>query len=111
MLRRRVVNRDGTRRYRFPIQGKFAVTRPPPEEPTVRKTLTVATNSHSTLPYPADLIEAALVANLFCPGEEKHTMCEPQAQIANSGLIRTRVDLFNFEQTPYSRLNYSGRGS
>jgi len=38
-------------------------------------------------------------------------MCEPQAQIANSGLIRTRVDLFNFEQTPYSRLNYSGRGS
>jgi len=51
------------------------------------------------------------MVNLFCPGEEKHTMCEPQAQMANSGLIRTRVDLFPFIQTTYSRLNYSSRGS
>jgi hypothetical protein len=36
MLQRQVVNRDGTRRYRCPVQSKFAVTRPPPEEPTVR---------------------------------------------------------------------------
>ena len=36
MLQRQVVNRDGTRRYRCPVQSKFAVTRPRPEEPTVR---------------------------------------------------------------------------
>ena len=36
MLQRQVVNREGTRRYRCPVQSKFAVTRPPPEEPTVR---------------------------------------------------------------------------
>ncbi len=43
MLQRQAVNRDGTRRYRCPVQSKFAVTRPPPEEPTVRTALTVAT--------------------------------------------------------------------
>ena len=43
MLERRVVNRDGTRRYRCPVQSKFAVTRPPPEEPAVRTALTAAT--------------------------------------------------------------------
>src|SRR5208337_877816 len=30
MLQRQVVNPDGTRRYRCPVQSKFAVTRPPP---------------------------------------------------------------------------------
>ena len=30
MLQRQVVNLDGTRRYRCPVQSKFAVTRPPP---------------------------------------------------------------------------------
>src|SRR5208337_3188562 len=42
MLQRQVVNRDGTRRYRCPVQSKFGVTRPPPEEPTARGALAVA---------------------------------------------------------------------
>jgi len=69
MLERQVVNLDGARRYRCPVQSKFAGTRPPPvfgrltsrfrgielflpampsssrEEPTARKTLTVASSS------------------------------------------------------------------
>jgi len=30
MLQGQAVNRDGTRRYRCPVQSKFAVARPPP---------------------------------------------------------------------------------
>jgi hypothetical protein len=45
MLQRQVLNRDGTRRYRCPVQSKFAVARRPPEEPTVRTALTVPTPS------------------------------------------------------------------
>jgi hypothetical protein len=29
----------------------------------------------------------ALVANSLCPGQEKHTMCELEVQIANSGSV------------------------
>src|ERR1017187_3174356 len=45
MLPRQVVNRDATRCYRWLVQSKIVVTRPPPEEPTVRKALTVATTA------------------------------------------------------------------
>src|SRR5208337_3561083 len=38
-----VINLDGTRRHRCLVQSKIVVTRPPPEEPTVRTALTVAT--------------------------------------------------------------------
>src|SRR5208337_164866 len=50
MLQRQVVNREGTRRYRCPVQSQFAVTRAPPEEPTVRTALTVATRSENQTP-------------------------------------------------------------
>src|SRR5271157_799999 len=56
MLQRQVVNLDGTRPYRCPVQSKFAVTRPPPEEPTVRTALTgypLATLTTDRLRQPA----------------------------------------------------------
>ncbi len=42
----------------------------------------------------------ALRADSACKvARENHTMCEPQAH-ANSGLVRTRVGLVTFIQTP-----------
>jgi hypothetical protein len=64
MLQRQVVNLDGTRRYRCPVQSKFAVTRPPPEEPTVRTALTVATSAHPPLPRGIQLFLRAMPSSL-----------------------------------------------
>jgi hypothetical protein len=79
---RQAVNLDGTRRYRCPVQSKFAVTRPPPEEPTVRTALTVATPPHQPLPCGIEL---------FLPATASSSREEPTVKTALTVATRCRL--------------------
>jgi hypothetical protein len=58
-----VINLNGAGSSRWLVQSKIVVTGSPPEEPTDRKALSVATNSRSFIPF-----NGRLLAEYYCGG-------------------------------------------